>query len=123
MAHPMDIHVGQRIRQRRWLVGMTQQALASKVGIKFQQIQKYETGANRVSASRIWEISKVLDVPVTYFFDDFSEGSDEKNDDHGLPSDALKSKEVVHLLRAYLNLPDNKRRNLLDLARNLDTEG
>ena len=57
MPHKVDIHVGQRLRQRRWLVGMTQQGLAEMVGIKFQQIQKYETGANRVSASRLWDIS------------------------------------------------------------------
>ena len=69
MAHPVDLHVGKRIRQRRWLVGMTQQQLAEQVGIKFQQIQKYETGANRVSASRLWDISEAMDVPVNFFFE------------------------------------------------------
>ena len=69
MAHQVDCHVGKRIRQRRWLVGMTQQQLAEKVGIKFQQIQKYETGANRVSASRLWDIADALDVPVHFFFE------------------------------------------------------
>lgn len=68
MAHPVDVNVGKRIRHRRWLVGMTQQQLAEQVGIKFQQIQKYETGANRVSASRLWDISEALDVPVSFFF-------------------------------------------------------
>ncbi|MDC1181991.1 helix-turn-helix domain-containing protein, partial [Planktomarina temperata] len=63
MKHPVDLHVGQRVRQRRWLCGMTQQQLAEKVGIKFQQIQKYETGTNRISASRLWDISKAMDVP------------------------------------------------------------
>ena len=57
--HPVDVHVGSRIRQRRWMTGMTQQQLAEKVGIKFQQIQKYETGMNRVSASRLWDIGEV----------------------------------------------------------------
>lgn len=56
MKHPVDLHVGQRVRQRRWLFGMTQQQLAEKVGIKFQQIQKYETGTNRISSSRLWDI-------------------------------------------------------------------
>ena len=56
MKHPVDLHVGQRVRQRRWLLGMTQQQLAEKVGIKFQQIQKYETGTNRISSSRLWDI-------------------------------------------------------------------
>ena len=69
MKHPVDLHVGQRVRQRRWLLGMTQQQLAEKVGIKFQQIQKYETGANRISSSRLWDISEVMDVPVNFFFD------------------------------------------------------
>ena len=66
MTHPVDIHVGQRVRQRRWLLGMTQQQLAGQVGIKFQQIQKYETGANRVSSSRLWDISEVMEVPVSF---------------------------------------------------------
>ena len=66
MTHPVDIHVGQRVRQRRWLLGMTQQQLAEQVGIKFQQIQKYETGANRVSSSRLWDISEVMEVPVSF---------------------------------------------------------
>jgi transcriptional regulator with XRE-family HTH domain len=69
MKHPVDLHVGQRVRQRRWLLGMTQEQLAEKVGIKFQQIQKYETGANRISSSRLWDISEVMDVPVNFFFD------------------------------------------------------
>ena len=58
MKHPVDVHVGKRIRHRRWVIGMTQQQLAERVGIKFQQIQKYETGMNRVSASRLWDISE-----------------------------------------------------------------
>ena len=73
MKHPVDVHVGKRIRHRRWMIGMTQQQLADKVGIKFQQIQKYETGANRVSASRLWEIARALEVPVERFFSGFDE--------------------------------------------------
>src|SRR5690606_41392984 len=69
MTHPVDVHVGKRIRHRRWLLGMTQQQLAEQVGIKFQQIQKYETGANRVSASRLWDIADSLGVPVSFFFE------------------------------------------------------
>lgn len=69
MPHNVDIHVGLKMRQRRWLVGMTQQQLAEIVGIKFQQIQKYETGANRVSASRLWGIVEALGAPAAHFFD------------------------------------------------------
>ena len=68
MKHGVDVHVGKRIRHRRWMIGMTQQQLADKVGIKFQQIQKYETGMNRVSASRLWDIARAVDVPVSFFF-------------------------------------------------------
>jgi len=75
MSHPVDIHVGQRIRLRRILLNTTQQKLSDQVGVKFQQVQKYETGVNRVSASRLWDIAKVLDVPVSFFF----EGLDVQN--------------------------------------------
>ncbi|WP_299927820.1 helix-turn-helix transcriptional regulator [uncultured Pelagimonas sp.] len=75
MTHPADIHVGRRIRHQRWLKGITQQQLAEAVGIKFQQIQKYETGANRVSASRLWDIAATLEKPVAYFFDGIENGA------------------------------------------------
>ena len=88
MPHPVDVHVGKRIRQRRWLIGMTQQQLAEKVGIKFQQIQKYETGANRVSASRLWDIADALDVKMTFFFDGLApEGEDTRDDGLKIPAD------------------------------------
>ena len=116
MAHPVDVHVGKRIRHRRWLVGMTQQQLAEQVGIKFQQIQKYETGANRVSASRLWDISEALDVPVSFFF----EGLDATPDAaHGetVPADLMGDKEALDLVRSYYAIPENQRRRLFDLAR------
>jgi len=73
MTHPVDIHGAYRVRQRRWLLGITQQQVAEQVGIKFQQIQKYETGANRVSSSRLWDISEVMEVPVSFFFEGIAE--------------------------------------------------
>ena len=66
---PIDVYVGKRIRHRRWKLGLTQQALGEAVGVRFQQLQKYETGANRVSASRLWYMAKALDVDIYYFFD------------------------------------------------------
>ncbi len=69
MKHSVDVHVGERVRQRRCLVGLTLQELGDSVGIKFQQIQKYETGANRISASRMWDIAAVMEVPVSFFFE------------------------------------------------------
>ncbi|MEM9797490.1 MAG: helix-turn-helix transcriptional regulator [Pseudomonadota bacterium] len=115
MKHPVDVHVGKRVRHRRWMVGMTQQQLAEHVGIKFQQIQKYETGMNRVSASRLWEIAKALDVSVSHFFD----GLGEDGVSHAIGQDFLSDKEAMELIRAYYAMPENQRRRLFDLARAL----
>ena len=119
MTHPVDVYVGKRVRHRRWLVGMTQQQLAEQVGIKFQQIQKYETGANRVSASRLWDISDVLKVPVSYFFEDPSVEPAAEPGHSGVPADLLADKEAVDFLRSYYSLPENKRRSIAELARAL----
>ena len=116
MAHPVDQHVGKRIRHRRWLVGMTQQQLADQVGIKFQQIQKYETGANRVSASRLWDIAKSLQVDISFFFEGI-EGDEAQVEAGVAPSDVLSDKEASELLRSYYAIPENQRRRLFDLAR------
>ena len=115
MKHPVDVHVGKRIRHRRWMVGMTQQQLAEKVGIKFQQIQKYETGMNRVSASRLWDISEALSVPVDFFFEGLEAGS--KSAETTLPGDILADKEALELVRSYYAIPENQRRRLFELAR------
>ena len=117
MAHPADIHVGKRVRHRRWLVVMTQQQLAEKVGIKFQQIQKYETGANRVSASRLWDISEAMDVPVSFFFEGIDDSQTATDSDMAVPADLLGDKEALDLIRSYYAIPENQRRRLFDLAR------
>ncbi|MFQ6551648.1 helix-turn-helix domain-containing protein [Aestuariibius insulae] len=116
MKHPVDVHVGKRIRHRRWTAGMTQQQLAERVGIKFQQIQKYETGANRVSASRLWDIAQSLDVDVSFFFDGLasSAASEETGE---APTDILVDKEALELVRSYYAIPENQRRQLFELAR------
>lgn len=116
MKHPVDVHVGKRIRHRRWMVGMTQQQLAEKVGIKFQQIQKYETGMNRVSASRLWDISAALSVPIGFYFEGL-EGSVAGEGEQALPSDILADKEALELVRSYYSIPENQRRRLFELAR------
>lgn len=116
MKHPVDVHVGKRVRHRRWMVGMTQQQLAERVGIKFQQIQKYETGMNRVSASRLWEIGSALGVTVSFFFEGLGDkAADTSSDD--LPGDLLADKEALELIRSYYSIPENQRRRLFDLAR------
>lgn len=68
VAHAVDELVGKRIRHRRWALGVTQAELGEKIGVKFQQVQKYELGINRISASRLWEVSRALDVPISFFF-------------------------------------------------------
>ena len=113
MKHPVDSHVGQRVRQRRWLLGMTQQYLDEKVGIKFQQIQKYETGTNRVSSSRLWDISEVMDVPVSFSF----EGLDRIDYRVAGKKNILEDKEALDLVRCYYAFPENQRKRLFDLAR------
>ena len=116
MTHPIDKHVGTRIRQGRWMRGKTQQDLGDAVGCKFQQIQKYETGANRVSASRLWDIADALDVPITYFF----EGKEQ--------ADPLLSifpdRGSAELLRIWMSMPERQKHALLGLAKSMtDTEG
>ncbi|MDO5528524.1 MAG: helix-turn-helix transcriptional regulator [Paracoccus sp. (in: a-proteobacteria)] len=120
MTHEVDFHVGGKIRQRRWLIGMTQQQLAEQVGIKFQQIQKYETGANRVSASRLWDISKALNVPVAWFFEGIDHG-EVTPDDGGLDADILAQREAMQLIRAYYAMPEAQRNQIFELARVLSS--
>ncbi len=119
MPHPVDVHVGKRVRHRRWLVGMTQQQLAEGVGIKFQQIQKYETGANRVSASRLWDIADVLDVDVSFFFEGLENAGENARatQAEGVPADLLGDKEALELVRSYYSIPETQRRRLFDLAK------
>jgi transcriptional regulator with XRE-family HTH domain len=104
---------------------MTQQKLADAVGIKFQQIQKYESGANRISASRLWVIARALEVPVSHFFEGMTdeeramhEGHDDKPRD-GIAPEVFHQKETIDLIRAYYNLKEAPRRRLLDLAKTL----
>jgi len=107
--NPVDAHVGRRLRVRRVLCGMSQTALADQLGITFQQLQKYESAANRISASRLWEITKILDVPIEWFFTDIDvEGGDlrefrtKRETLELVRSMALCSPEVRHSFRALL---------------------
>ena len=119
MKHPVDVHVGKRIRHRRWMVGMTQQQLGDGVGIKFQQIQKYETGMNRVSASRLWDIALALDVPINFFFEGIEDDALalEAEMEPEAKGDLLADKEALELVRSYYAIPEQQRRRLFDLAR------
>ena len=126
-SHPVDTHVGSRLRQRRALLGMSQTDLGKAVGLTFQQVQKYERGFNRISSSRLFEFSKVLDVPVAHFFDgmDASVGTIKRKP--GRPKavdkspDALNTKrETLELVRAYYKIRSKSLRNkTLDLIQAL----
>ncbi len=125
MGDDIDVHLGKRLRRRRRLLGLTQQQLAGSCGVRFQQIQKYECGANRISAARLWQLSEALEVPVGYFFDGLSEGGSrfrereaERND--AGPGELVARKETLDLIRAYYQLGERPRRRLLDLAKSLN---
>ncbi|MBY6266571.1 XRE family transcriptional regulator (plasmid) [Azospirillum sp. 412522] len=123
-ATTVDRYVGSRIRLRRTLLGMTQTALGQAVGLTFQQIQKYEKGANRVSASRLWQFGATLDVPVSFFFDGLADQGDLPDvvlePDLCTPGepDPMARRETLELVRAYYRIEDRGlRRRLLDLIR------
>ena len=125
MGDDIDLHLGKRLRRRRRLLGLTQQQVAEGVGIRFQQIQKYECGANRISAARLWRLAQVLEVPVNYFYDSLSETPlRRERDGMGEPrtGDVLVRKETQDLIHAYYQLGERPRRRLLDLARSLNTD-
>lgn len=129
MANSIDLHVGKRLRRRRRLLGLTQQQLAESIGIRFQQIQKYECGANRVTASRLYELAVALNVPVNYFFEGLQANdpagavdAQPANDRELIAADVLSQKETLELIRAYYKLGERPRRRLLDLAKALQDE-
>ena len=120
MANDIDLHVGKRLRRRRRLLGMTQNDLATQVGVRFQQIQKYECGANRITCSRLFELSRALHVSVQYFFDgleDIMGPAAPANDADTMAGDILSQKETLELVRAYYKLGERPRRRLLELAK------
>lgn len=127
--HPVDVHVGSRLRIRRTLLGISQDRLGSALGITFQQVQKYERGTNRISASKLFDFARVLEVPISYFFDEFAEpgatpgkGVAERQLTFG--DDLLSNRETLELVRAYFRIDDPAvRRRLLDLIRALAADG
>ena len=122
MGDDIDVHLGKRLRRRRRLLGLTQQQLAGSCGVRFQQIQKYECGANRISAARIWQLAEALEVPVGYFFDGLSDASKprERDRNDSGPAELAGRKETLDLVRAYYQLGERPRRRLLDLAKSLN---
>ena len=122
-SHPVDVHVGLRMRQRRALLGMSQTVLGNSVGLTFQQVQKYERGSNRMGSSRLYEFAKVLDVPVSYFFDEMpsnalagrpmsgrgrKDGFGEADTPFKQDKDPLIKRETLELVRAYYKIREGR---------------
>lgn len=103
MPHSVDVHVGKRVREARAIKGMSQTALGNALGISFQQVQKYEKGNNRIGASRLWDISKVLDVSTAYFFEGLENATGE--DENVLPRRAIERARLIE------SIPDESLRN------------
>ncbi len=130
---PIDVHVGSRIRLRRTLLGMSQERLGEALGLTFQQVQKYERGVNRVGASRLFDLSRVLDVPISFFFDDMPESVTGAFGSHparrsagfsdqseGVPDDTLNRRETLELVRAYYRITDpGLRKRVFDLIKSM----
>ncbi len=121
---PIDVHVGSRVRMRRTLLGFSQQKLGTALGLTFQQIQKYERGANRIGSSRLYRLSRILDVEVSYFFEDLP--PDVKRGAKGLAeaagrnfeSNQLSRRETLELVRAYYRIGDAKvRKRIFELVK------
>ena len=111
--HQIDIYVGSRVRRRRTLLGLNQTQLGEKLGITFQQVQKYENGANRISASRLYQMTRILDVPVSFFFDGIVEGASAWS-----PDDILVKRETLEFVRAYYRIGDPAaRKHLFELIK------
>lgn len=133
---PIDVHVGSRVRLRRTLLGMSQERLGDALGLTFQQVQKYERGVNRVGASRLFDISRVLDVPISFFFEDMPEGMDatpisgprgrmygfaeaQEPFSNGVDENLTK-RETLELVRAYYRIVDPAvRKRVFDLMKSL----
>jgi transcriptional regulator with XRE-family HTH domain len=131
--NPIDVHVGRRLRLRRTLLGMSQERLAQLLGLTFQQIQKYERGVNRIGSSRLYELGQILDVPISFFFDDMAEGSHAPDllapglaedpadfDFDGTRDLQLDKRETLEFVRAYNRIVDPAvRKRLFELAKAL----
>jgi transcriptional regulator with XRE-family HTH domain len=126
MAHPVDIYVGKRLRMRRTIMGLSQEALGTATGITFQQIQKYERGINRVGSSRLYAFSRLLDVGVAYFFEGYEgEGSNLAAGaglaEGGVPDfehEQLASRETLEMMRSYYRIENPAvRKRVFDLVK------
>lgn len=132
--NPVDVHVGSRVRMRRTLLGLSQEKLGEAIGLTFQQVQKYERGANRIGSSRLFDLSRVLDVPVSFFFEDMPNAVSSRSpaqvqagavsgaaEKHAVyEADPLARRETLELVRAYYKIRDPAvRKKLFDMTKAL----
>jgi transcriptional regulator with XRE-family HTH domain len=111
-AHPVDVHVGRRLRLRRTILGMSQETIGSAIGVSFQQVQKYERGINRMGSSRLYDFAKLLKVSVGYFFEGFGDDFDDVAGDYGFAEseakgfehDQFSSRETMDIMRSYYRI-------------------
>ena len=130
MPNPIDVHVGNRIRMRRMLIGMSQEKLGERLGLTFQQVQKYEKGTNRVSASRLFHVAHVLGVPVQFFYEDLPAGVEDdsalgfaESTEQAVITNFLNSTEGLQLNRAFHQISDpDVRRRVVDLVKSIAKE-
>ena len=130
----IDVHVGSRVRMRRTLLGMSQEKLGEALGLTFQQVQKYERGANRISSSRLFDLTHVLDVPVSYFFDEMSAATSARSPGRlrgmaeqkpiAFEPDPMAKRETLELVRAYYRITDSRvRTRTFELTKSLAKAG
>ena len=129
--NPIDVHVGSRVRLRRTLMGMSQERLGEALGLTFQQVQKYERGVHRVGASRLYDLARILDVPISFFYDDMPESVSGVRSPSRVPTgfadqqdafgdDLLGKRETLELVRAYYRITDGSvRKRMFELIKSL----
>jgi transcriptional regulator with XRE-family HTH domain len=125
-ANPIDVQVGNRVRIRRMLIGMSQERLGDLLGLTFQQVQKYEKGVNRIGAGRLYEVARILNVPVDFFYEGVSSANASgSNEQHDAPPviEFVSSGEGLQLSLAFMKIKDTKvRKRVLDLVKSLAEE-
>ncbi len=127
MPHPVDIHVGKRLRLRRTILGLSQEAIGNAIGVTFQQIQKYERGVNRMGSSRLFDFAKFLAVPVSYFFEEIEKDTPHKGVIGGVAEEVvsfehekMSSRETLEMMRAYYRITDpHVRKRVFDLIKSI----
>lgn len=124
--HPVDVHVGRRLRLKRTILGLSQEAVGKEIGVTFQQIQKYERGINRMGASRLYDFAKALGVPVSYFFDGYGEYVNEAGipigaaeaEAAGYEHEKINNRETLEVMRAYYRIKSPAvRKRIIELVK------